>query len=183
VLAMNKSDQLKPRQVLPNTDAFRALAPNAEWMLVSATRGDNLEKIVPLLIACLPEGPQYYDEDDITDFNLRDLSAELIREAALDELRDEVPHGIAVEIEEFKEPPGKAAHVSALILVERESHKAIVIGKRGEMLKRIGTRARKEIESQLGGPVFLQLHVKVSADWRESEREVKRLGYGVKDEG
>jgi len=183
VLAMNKSDQLKPRQVLPNTDAFRALAPNAEWMLVSATRGDNLEKIVPLLIACLPGGPQYYDEDDITDFNLRDLSAELIREAALDELRDEVPHGIAVEIEEFKEPPGKAAHVSALILVERESHKAIVIGKRGEMLKRIGTRARKEIESQLGGPVFLQLHVKVSADWRESEREVKRLGYGVKDEG
>ncbi|HKZ69929.1 MAG TPA: GTPase Era, partial [Anaerolineales bacterium] len=157
VLAMNKSDRLKPDRVLPHTDAFRALAPSAEWMLVSATRGDNLDKITPLLVAALPEGPQYYDEEQITDFQIRDLAAELIREAALAELRDEVPHGIAVEIEEFKEPPGKAAHVSALIYVERESHKGIVIGKKGDMLKKIGTQARKEIEQQLDGKVFLEL--------------------------
>jgi GTP-binding protein Era len=179
VLALNKSDRLKPKDVLRNSDAFRALVPNAEWMLTSATRGDNLDKIVPMLVACLPEGPQYYDAEDITDFNLRDLAAELIREAALGELRDEVPHGIAVEIEEFKEPPGKAAHVSAIIYVERESHKGILIGKKGDMLKKIGTQARKQIEFQLDGPVFLELHVKVHADWRQQDHEVKRLGYGT----
>lgn len=182
VMAMNKSDRLKPEHVLPNSDAFRALAPKAEWMLTSATRGDNLDKIAPMLAACLPEGPQYYDEKQITDFNLREIAAELIREAALEELRDEVPHGIAVEIEEFKEPEGKAAHVSAVIYVERESHKGIVIGKKGDMLKKIGTQARKQIELQLDGPVFLELHVKVKADWRSSDREVRNLGYGMREE-
>jgi GTP-binding protein Era len=177
VLALNKSDRLKPAHVLPNSDAFRALAPNAEWMLVSATRGDNLEKIAPMLVARLPEGPKYYDEDDITDVQLRDLAAELIREAALGELSDEVPHGVAVEIEEFKEPKGKAARVSAVIYVERENHKGIVIGKKGATLKRIGEQARKEIEAQLDGKVFLELHVKVREDWRQDERAVKRLGY------
>lgn len=179
VLALNKSDRLKPDKVLANSDAFRALAPKADWMLTSATRGDNLEKIVPMLVARLPEGPQYYDPEDITDFNLRDIAAELIREAALAELRDEVPHGIAVEIEEFKEPPGKAARVSATIYVERESHKGIIIGKKGEMLKTIATNARKGIEIQLDGPVFLEVHVKVRANWRESERDVRNLGYGL----
>jgi len=182
VLAFNKSDRLKPARVLPHTDAFRALAPNAEWMLVSATRGDNLEKIVPMLVARLPEGPQFYGEDEITDVQLRDLAAELIREAALGELRDEVPHGIAVEIEEFKEPEGKAAHVSAVIYVERESHKGILIGKKGSMLKIIGEQARKEIEAQLEGKVFLQLHVKVREGWRQDDRAVKRFGYDVGEE-
>jgi GTP-binding protein Era len=177
VLALNKSDRLKPEHVLPNSDAFRALAPNAEWMLISATRGDNVEKIVPMLLARLPEGPQYYDEDEVTDVQLRDLAAELIREAALGELRDEVPHGIAVEIEEFKEPEGKAARVSAVIYVERENHKGIVIGKKGATLKRIGEQARKEIKAQLDGKVFLQLHVKVREGWRQDERAVKRFGY------
>ncbi len=179
VLALNKSDRLKPEQVLSHTAAFRALAPHAEWMLFSATRGDNLEKLVPLLTAHLPEGPQYYEAEQITDLNLREIAADLIREAALVELWDEVPHGIAVEIEEFKEPPGKAAHVGAVLYVERENHKGIVIGKRGEMLKRIGARARKEIELQRDGPVFLQLQVKVRENWRQKEQEVKRLGYGL----
>jgi GTP-binding protein Era len=183
LMAFNKSDQLKPAQVVPHTDAFRALLPNAEWMLTSAARGDNLEKIVPLLVAHLPEGPLYYAEDDITDTQLRDLAAELIREAALNLLRDEVPHGVAVEIEEFKEPPGKAAHISAVIYVERDSHKGIVIGKKGAMLKQIGERARKEIEAQLDGPIFLQLHVKVREGWRGDERAVKRFGYDVAGEG
>ncbi len=182
VLAMNKSDRLKPNKVVAHTDAFRALAPKAEWMLTSALRRDNLDKILAMLVAALPEGPQYYDEEQVTDSQLRDLAAELIREAALNALRDEVPHGIAVEIEEFKEPEGKAAHISAVIYVERESHKGIVIGKKGDMLKAIGTQARKEIEAQLEGPVFLQLHVIVKADWRSNDREVRGLGYGPHDD-
>lgn len=182
VFALNKSDRLKPAKVLANTDAFRALLPTAEWMLTSATRGDNIDKVLPMLIARLPAGPQYYEPEDITDFNLRDLATELIREAALAVLRDEVPHGIAVEIEEFAEPPGRAARISATIYVERESHKGIVIGKKGEMLKIIATNARKEIEIQLDGPVFLEVHVKVRANWRESERDVRNLGYGLTDD-
>jgi len=180
VLALNKSDRLKPKDVLRNSDAFRALVPNAEWMLTSATRGDNLDKIVPMLVACLPEGPQYYDAEDITDFNLRDLAAELIREAALGELRDEVPHGIAVQIEEFIEPQGKGStlsRISATIYVERENHKGIVIGRGGAQLKRIGEQARKEIEAQLEGKVFLELQVKVRENWRRNEQDVRRFGY------
>lgn len=182
VLAMNKSDLLKPDKVLANSDAFRALTPKADWMLTIATKGNNLDKVLAFLIQHLPEGPQYYDPEDITDFNLREISAELIREAALAELRDEVPHGIAVEIEEFKEPQGKAAHVSATIYVERETHKGIVIGKKGDMLKKIATNARKEIEIQLDGPVFLEVHVKVRPNWRESDRDVRSLGYGTNDD-
>jgi GTP-binding protein Era len=182
VLALNKSDQLRPSKVVANSDAFRALAPAADWMLTSATRGDNLDKILAMLIARLPEGPQYYDPEEVTDFNLRELAAELIREAALAALRDEVPHGVAVEIEEFSETAGKAARVSATIYVERETHKGIIIGRKGEMMKKIATRARKEIELQLDGPVFLEVHVKVRPGWRESERDVRSLGYGPRDD-
>jgi GTPase len=182
ILALNKSDRLKPHKVVANVEAYQALLPGAQSMLTSATRGDNLDKLLEMLIEVLPEGPQYYDPEQITDFQLRDIAAELIREAALSVLRDEVPHGIAVEIEEFKEPPGKAAHVGAVIYVERDSHKGIIIGKRGEMLKAIATAARKEIEKQLDGPVFLEVFVKVNADWRSSDREVRGLGYGLQDE-
>lgn len=182
VLALNKSDQLRPARVVANTDAFRALVSHADWMLTSAKRGDNLDKLLTMLVARLPEGPLYYEPEDVTDFNLRELAAELIREAALTALHDEVPHGIAVDIEEFKEPAGKAAHVSATIYVERDTHKGIVIGRKGEMLKKIATQARKEIERQLDGPVFLEVHVKVRAGWRESERDVKSLGYGPRED-
>jgi GTP-binding protein Era len=176
---MNKSDQLKPNHVVSHTDAYRSLAPKAEWMLISATRGDNTEQLLPMIIAQLPEGPQYYDENDVTDFNLRELAAELIREAALDVLREEVPHGIYVDVEEFKEPPNKTAHVGAVIYVERENHKGIVIGKGGTMLKKIGQMARKEIEKQLENKIFLELHVKVRPDWRNDSRQVKRFGYDM----
>lgn len=177
MMVFNKSDALKPEHVLGNTDMFRGLAPEAQWMLVSATRGDNLDKIVPMLIDHLPPGPQYYSEDEVTDLNLRDLAAELIREAALHALREEVPHGIAVEIEEFIEDEGQMPHISAMIYVERDGHKGIVIGKGGETLKRIGQRARQEIEAQLQTQVFLELRVKVLPAWRQSDRDIKRLGY------
>ncbi len=180
LLVMNKSDVLRPEHIASHTEAFRELAPNAEWQLISVTRGDNLEKILPLLAARLPEGPKYYDGDEATDFYVRDIAAELIREAALNELRDEVPHGIAVQIEEFVEPQGKGStlsRISATIYVERENHKGIVIGKGGAQLKRIGERARKEIEAQLEGKVFLELQVKVRENWRQNEQDVRRFGY------
>jgi GTP-binding protein Era len=184
VLAMNKSDRLPPQHVLPHSDAFRALAPAADWMLISAVRGDNVEKIVPMLLAVLPEGPAYYDPQQVTDFNLRDMAAELVREAALDALREEVPHGVAVEIDDYADPEaeGRVTRISATVYVERENHKGILIGKGGDMLKRIGMQARKQIEAQIDGQVFLELHVRVRENWRQKDGDVKRLGYGTQEE-
>lgn len=177
VLALNKSDRLKPEDIKPNTEAYRALAPRAEWMLTSATRGDNLEQLLGLVIAALPPGPALYPEDAVTQTQVRDLAAEFVREAALNALAEEVPHGIAVEIDEFHERGEKGAYIAATVFVERESHKGIVIGRGGSMLKQIGSAARQEIERLLGYPVFLELHVKVRPNWRKNETEVQRLGY------
>lgn len=177
ILALNKSDLLKPEAVLSNTEAYRALVPQAQWMLVSATRGDNLDQLREMIVAALPEGPPLYAEDELTQTHVRDIAAELIREAALHTLEQEVPYGIAVEIETFDESRPDLVRISARIIVERESHKPIVIGRGGAKLKEIGTRARLEIERLLGQKVFLELHVKVRKDWRANEREVKRLGY------
>jgi GTP-binding protein Era len=176
-LALNKSDRLKPADVVAFTDAYRALIPEAQWMLVSATRGDNLGELLALLIAALPEGPALFPEDDLTQTHLRDIAAELVREAALNTLEQEVPHGIAVEVESYDESRAGLVRLAATVYVERESHKPIVIGKGASKLKEIGSRARLEIEKLLGQKVFLELHVKVRQDWRADEREVKRLGY------
>lgn len=177
VLALNKSDQLRPGDILPHTEAYRALAPTAEWMLISATRGDNLEELLGLVIAGLPVGPPLYPEDEVTQTQVRDLAAEFVREAALNALAEEVPHGIAVEVDEFQERGDKGAYIAATVFVERESHKGIVIGRGGSMLKQIGSAARLEIERMLEHPVFLELHVKVRSNWRKNETEVQRLGY------
>lgn len=176
-LALNKSDQLKPADVLAFTDAYRALVPEARWMLVSATRGDNLPELLAMLVAGLPEGPALYPEDDLTQTHLRDIAAELVREAALHALQQEIPHGIAVEIEAFDESKPGLARITAIVYVEREAHKPIVIGKGASKLKEIGSHARQEMEKLLGQKVYLELHVKVRQDWRADEREVKRLGY------
>ncbi len=177
VLALNKSDQLQPADILPHTEAYRALAPGAEWMLISATRGDNIEQLLALLIAALPPGPPLYPEDEVTETQVRDLAAEFVREAALNALAEEVPHGIAVEVDEFRERGDKGAYITATVFVERESHKGIVIGRGGSMLKQIGSAARQEIERLLGYPVFLELHVKVRPNWRKNQADVQRLGY------
>ncbi len=177
ILAMNKSDHLQPDEVRANTDAYRALVPEARWMLISATRGDNLSELRDMLIAALPEGPPLYPEDEITLTHLRDLAAEMIREAALNALDQEVPHGIAVEVTEFQERAAGPTYINATIYVERESHKPIVIGKGASKLKVIGATARLEIEKLLEQKVYLELHVKVREGWRKSERDVKRLGY------
>jgi len=177
ILAMNKSDLLEPGDVLPNSNAYRALAPGAAWMLVSATRGDNLDALLTLIVNALPEGPALYPEDEVTQTHLRDLAAEFVREAALNALEQEVPHGIAVEVEEFQERPAGPTYIAATLYVERESHKRIVIGKGGDMIKKIGMAARQEIQNLLEKPVYLELRVKVRPNWRKDEREVKRLGY------
>jgi len=177
ILAMNKSDLLEPGDVLPNSNAYRALAPGAAWMLVSATRGDNLDELLTLIVNALPEGPALYPEDEVTQTHLRDLAAEFVREAALNALEQEVPHGIAVEVEEFQERPTGPTYIAATLYVERESHKRIVIGKGGDMIKKIGMAARQEIQTLLEKPVYLELRVKVRPNWRKDEREVKRLGY------
>jgi GTP-binding protein Era len=181
MLAFNKSDRLKPEDVLPHTNAYSALVPNAEWMMVSATRGDQLPELLNLIGRSLPEGPRLFPEDEITQTQVRDLAAEFVREAALNLLEQEVPHGVAVEVEEFQERSDGSAHITANLYVERESHKGIVIGKGGAMLKQIGTAARQEIEALLGGKVFLELHVRVRANWRKNENDVQRLGYRRKE--
>lgn len=179
ILALNKSDLLPPAHVVAHTESYLALVQPAAWMLVSATRGDNRDKLLDLIIAHLPEGPRYYPLDEITDQQERDIAAELIREQALAFLRDEVPHAIAVQIEEFKERSATLAYISATIYVEKESQKAIVIGKDGEMLRKIGARARQEMETLLGRRVYLELWVKVRQNWRKREADVRRFGYVV----
>ena len=181
VLALNKMDKLKPEHVLPHSAAYRALVPEASWSMVSAARGDNLDHLLELIVQALPAGPALYPEDAVTQTHLRDLAGEFVREAALNCLDQEVPHGIAVEVEQYKERSKGLVYVEATVYVERESHKRIVIGKGGDMLKRIGTRARSEIEKLTGQQVYLELHVKVRRDWREDEQEVKRLGYTKKE--
>ncbi|MCC7359221.1 MAG: GTPase Era [Anaerolineales bacterium] len=177
VLALNKADRLKPEDVIAFTTAYSALAPSAEWLLVSATRGDNLEDLLNRIVVALPEGPDLFPEDEITQTHLRDLAGEFIREAALNLLEEEVPHGVAVEVNSFQERGESNAYIEATIYVERESHKGIVIGKGGAMLKQIGIKARQEVEALVGGKVFLELHVKVRANWRKHEAEVQKLGY------
>ncbi|MCX6029821.1 MAG: GTPase Era [Chloroflexi bacterium] len=188
ILALNKADRLLPEYVKENTAAYAALAPGADSLLISATRGDNLAALLTKIIATLPLGPRYYPEDQYTDQQERFMAAELVREQVLLHLHDEVPHGVAVAVNEFKERhvpgtsevPGTSpgmTYISATIYVERETHKPILLGKGGEMLKAIGQGARREIESLLGVRVYLDLWVKVRPKWRMDEQELLRLGY------
>ncbi len=177
ILALNKMDVLSPKDVVPHSTAYRDMVPNADWLLISATRSDNQDELLARVVAALPEGPRYYSEDELTDLYVRDLAGDLVREAALNHLREEIPHGIAVRIDEFKERSETNTYIAATIIVERESHKPIVIGKGGSMLKTIGSTARKEIEALTGTGVYLELRVKVREDWRDSEEELRRLGF------
>ncbi len=179
VLALNKSDRLAPEDIAARVDAFRALAgEGAVWELTIATRGHNLDRLWALIVERLPAGPLYYPPDQISDQTDRMLVAELVREAALFTLEDEVPHGIEVVVETWALRDNGVTVIGARLLVEREGHKPIVIGKGGAVLKAIGTRARRDIEALLEGPVYLELQVGVRPGWRRSAAETKRLGYG-----
>jgi GTP-binding protein Era len=181
VLAANKIDLLSAGQRQAAIAPYRELArPNAHVVEISALQSDGLQEVISLLISLVPVRPPEFDEEQITDLYEKEIAADLIREAALLKLRDEVPHGIAVRIDEFSERPNGVAYIGATIFVERESQKGIVIGEGGKMLKQIGTQARQQIETMGGHPVYLQLRVKVEKDWRNNESVLRRLGYKLK---
>ncbi len=180
VLAMNKVDLVAEEDRPAREALYRRLFPEAEFLAISALTGENLDTLVDLLLDRLPQSPPYYDEDQITDLYEREIAADLIREAALHCLHDEVPHAIAVRIDEYKERGEEGAYIAATLFVERESQKAIVIGKGGSMIKKIGTLARQSIEAMTGRKVYLDLRVKVHKNWRNDPAMLMRFGFPAK---
>ena len=176
ILVINKTDSVLTEKVLEAINAYKDIYDFAEIVPVSARSGANTEELLKTVMKYLPYGPQFYDEDTITDQPERQIVAEIIREKALHSLNEEIPHGIAVAIDQMKKK-GKVTHIDATIICERDSHKGIIIGKQGSMLKKIGSTARYEIEKMLGNQVNLKLWVKVKKDWRDSEYLMKNFGY------
>jgi len=178
LIALNKIDLVHSEILEDNSTAFEFLFPNKNAHIqTSATLGDNLDGMVSLLFEYLPDGPPFFPKDQITDLYEREITSDLIREAALYHLRDEVPHSIAVRIDEFTERSGRDAFIAATLFVERDSQKGIVIGKNGKMLKQIGTLARIEVENMSGRKVYLKLRVKVKKNWRNDEASLKLFGF------
>lgn len=182
ILVLNKMDLLPPERVKPHTEAYWALVPDyAGWMMTIATEAVNLDKLLDMVITHLPEGPRYYPGDLVTDQTEREIAAELIREQVLRFTREEVPHSVAVVVEEYKEREAGGVSIAATIYVEKESQKGILIGAGGQMLRRIGTAAREEMERMVGGKVYLDLWVKVNKNWRRDLQRVRRMGYIAPD--
>lgn len=176
VLVINKIDSVKREEVFLAIAAYKDIYDFAEIVPVSARNGNNTDELIQVVMKYLPYGPQFYDEDTVTDQPERQIVAELIREKALHCLQDEIPHGIAVAIDSMKTNK-KVMHIDATIICERDSHKGIIIGKQGNMLKKIGSTARFEIEKMLECQINLKLWVKVKKDWRDSEYLMKNFGY------
>ena len=183
ILIINKIDTVKKEEILKFIDAYRKIYNFAEIIPVSALRAQNLDTVIDTIFKYLPYGPMFYDEDTVTDQPQRQIVAEMIREKALRCLDEEIPHGIAVSIARMKERPGAGLmyDIEATIICERDSHKGIIIGKGGSMLKKIGSNARRDIENMLEAKVNLQLWVKVKKDWRDSDFMIKNFGYDKKD--
>lgn len=182
ILVINKMDTVKKEEVLPVIEKYSRELKFAEIVPLSARNGDNVDDLVDTIFKYLPYGPMFYDEDTVTDQPMRQIVAELIREKALHALNEEIPHGIAVAVDSMKLRGNKKIYdIDATIICERDSHKGIIIGKGGEMLKKIGTNARYEIEKQLDCKVNLKLWVKVKKEWRDSDILLKNFGYDKKD--
>lgn len=177
LLVLNKIDQVHPEALLPIIAAYKDLYDFAEIVPISALQGSNVNTLLEQLGKYLPEGPQYYPADQVTDYPEQFICAELIREKILHMTREEIPHSIAVAIENMKVEDSGLVNIGAVIFVERDSQKGIVIGKQGAMLKEIGKQARRDIESLLGSKIFLELWVKVKKDWRNREHVLKDLGF------
>ncbi len=183
ILVMNKLDTVKKEELIKAIDTYRKVYAFAEIVPVSALRGENTQELTDVIFRYLPQGPMFYEEDTITDQPERQIVAELIREKALHALNEEIPHGIAVAIDQMKTRKGQnMIDIDATIICERDSHKGIIIGKGGSMLKKIGTNARYEIEQLLECPVNLKLWVKVKKDWRDSDFLIRNFGYRPEDE-
>lgn len=180
-LILNKIDLVHPEELLPIIEQYNARFSFSEIIPVSASQGNNVTHMLEQIMSYLPEGPQYYPTDQITDHPERFVVAELIREKILDLTDEEIPHSIAVEIEEMKERNNDTVYISAVIYTERDSQKKILIGKKGEMLKNIGSKARRDIEALLGSKAFLDLWIKVKKDWRNQARQLRNFGYREND--
>ncbi|MCI5641412.1 MAG: GTPase Era [Lachnospiraceae bacterium] len=181
-LVINKIDTVEKAEILTFIDAYKDIVDFAEIIPVSALRGENTDDLLKAMMKYLPQGPQYYDEDTITDQPERQIVAEIVREKALRNLNDEIPHGIAVAIDQMNERPnGSLIDIDATIVCERNSHKGIIIGKQGAMLKKIGSEARRDMEALLDCKVNLKLWVKVKKDWRDSDFLIKNFGYRKTD--
>lgn len=183
ILVINKIDTISREEIAKLIDAYRKLYNFDEIVPISATEGENIDTLMRLIKERLPEGPQYFPDDMITDQPERQLVAELIREKALHLLQEEVPHGLAVEIDLFSQrEDSDIIDINATIVCERESHKGIIIGKKGSMLKEIGTRARYDIERLLGSKIYLELWVKVKKNWRDSDYLIKNFGFDQRND-
>ena len=182
ILVINKIDMVVKAEILTFIDAYKDIAPFQEIIPVSALQGENTEELLKVMFDYLEEGPCYYNEDTITDQPERQIVSELIREKALRNLNDEIPHGIAVAVERMEErSSGRLIDIDATVGCERDSHKGMIIGKQGAMLKKIGTQARQDIENLLDCKVNLKLWVKVKKDWRDSDFLIKNFGYRKSD--
>ncbi|SDI85857.1 GTPase Era [Alteribacillus bidgolensis] len=176
-LVINKVDQIHPDNLLEKIEQYRKLADFAEIIPISALKGNNVETLLKQITEYMEEGPQYYPEDQITDHPERFVISELVREKVLHLTTEEIPHSIAISIEQIKERENGAVYISAVIVVERSSQKGIIIGKQGRMLKEIGQRSRHDIETLLGSKVFLDLWIKVQKDWRNNQYQLNEHGY------
>ena len=174
-LILNKMDLIAQDARAPLEAAYRELLPFASVMWISATKGDSLDQLLKSIIARLPPGEPFFPEEQVTDLYEREIAADLVREACLNILRDEIPHGIAIRIDDYQERGDTGAYISATLFVEKESHKAIVIGERGAMLKRIGSAARQEIEAMSGRKIYLELKVKLRKNWRDDDKVLKQM--------
>jgi GTP-binding protein Era len=177
IMALNKIDLIDDSDLNERQSAYQKLIPQAITMPISASRNVNLDLLNNELINHLPEGPPFYPKNQVTDLYEREIAADLIRASALSHLREEVPHAIAIRIDEYKERNDHGAYIAATLFVERESQKGIVIGEKGKMIKKIGSHARHEIESMSGRKVFLRLRVKVRKNWRNDDNALKSFGF------
>jgi GTP-binding protein Era len=177
-LILNKIDQVEPNQLLPIIEKYSKRYSFAEIIPISALQGNNVNTLLEQVFKKLSEGPQYYPADQVTDHPERFVVAELIREKILELTREEIPHSIAVEIEQMKQRDNSdTVYVAAVVYTERDSQKRIVIGKQGSVLKEVGKRARVDIEALLGNKIFLELWVKVKKDWRNQAHQLKNFGF------
>jgi GTP-binding protein Era len=177
LMLLNKVDKLKEDKRVQQREVYGRLMPEAKLCEISALHGEGEKAFINLLLDHLLEGPMYYDPEQVTDFYEREIASDLIRQACLNMLREEIPHGIAIRVDEFKDRENGQIYIHATILVSREGHKGIVIGKGAEMLKKIGSYARKEIEDLVGTNVYLDLKVKVNKNWRDKADMLTFLGY------
>lgn len=177
ILALNKSD-LEPNEINEqHKELYQEIVPSADAVMISSTQGDNLDALIDIIVSHLPEGPPFFPDDQLTDLYEREIAADLIREALLFNLRAEVPHSIAVRIDEFKDRDENTTYIAATLFVERDSQKGIVIGQGGEKLKKIGIDARQKIEELIGRKVYLRLRVKVRKNWRNDDASLNLFGF------